>query len=52
MEHNNSIACTVKECKHHCKHDNYCTLDQIQVVKNEHCATDIESTDCSNFRAE
>ena len=34
MDHNSSIGCNVTECKHHCKDDDYCTLDKINVVKN------------------
>jgi len=38
MEHNDSIGCTVTECRHHCKDDNYCTLNKIDVVKHESVA--------------
>ncbi|MEW9096741.1 MAG: DUF1540 domain-containing protein [Clostridiaceae bacterium] len=50
MKHNNSIACTVNECKFHYKEDNYCTLDQIKVSKHEPVATTIKCTDCSSFK--
>lgn len=49
MKHNSSIGCTVCECKHHCKDDNYCTLDKIQVVKNNSDAHCCECTDCGSF---
>ena len=26
---NHSIACTVQQCAHHCKNDDYCSLDRI-----------------------
>lgn len=50
MKHNNSIACTVNECKFHYKEDDYCTLDQIKVSKHEPVATTIKCTDCSSFK--
>jgi len=50
VKHNNSIACTVTECKHHCKEDNYCTLNQIMVSKHETEATTPECTDCKSFK--
>lgn len=49
MRHNESIGCTVTECKYHCKDDNYCTLNQIQVVKNTAMAKEVEATDCGSF---
>lgn len=49
MEHNASIGCTVSECKYHCKDDNYCTLEQIQVVKHENSANTVQCTDCGSF---
>lgn len=52
MKHNNSISCTVTECKFHCHEDNYCTLEKIQVVKHEAKAKTVECTDCGSFRAE
>lgn len=50
MEHNSSISCTVKECKYHCKDDNYCTLSKIEVVKHKSKANSIEETDCGSFK--
>lgn len=49
MNHNSSIGCTVSECKFHCKEDNYCTLDKIQVVKHSATADCSECTDCGSF---
>ncbi|MBU3104525.1 DUF1540 domain-containing protein [Clostridium gasigenes] len=51
-DHNSSIGCSVPECKFHCKDDNYCTLDNIQVVKHSQEADSIESTDCGSFKPE
>ncbi len=49
MEQNKSIGCNVTECKYHYKNDNYCTLNQIKVVKHTSNAKDVESTDCGSF---
>ena len=52
MDHNSSIGCTVTECKYHCKDDNYCTLNKIEVVKHESVAKTTECTDCGSFEAQ
>lgn len=52
MNHNSSIGCSVTECSYHCKEDNYCTLNQIQVTKHEQVAKSIECTDCGSFKKE
>lgn len=52
MEHNDSIGCTVSECKFHCKDDDYCTLQNIMVVKNTTEAKSVECTDCGSFKTE
>ena len=46
MKHNESIGCTVTECKFHCQEDNYCTLNHIQVVTHTSYASSKECTDC------
>lgn len=50
MNHNSSIGCSVSECKFHCREDNYCTLDKINVVKHAEKADTIECTDCGSFK--
>jgi hypothetical protein len=47
--HNDSIGCTVNECKFHDSTENYCTLEQIKVVKHEPVAKTTECTDCGSF---
>ena len=47
--HNDSIGCSVTECKFHDSGANYCTLEQIQVVKHEPVAKTPECTDCGSF---
>ena len=51
MENNNcqankSIECTVQQCQHHCGHENYCSLNKIQVGTHEAHPTVVECTDC------
>lgn len=50
MDHNSSIGCTVSECNFHCKDDNYCTLNKIEVVKHTPNANTVENTDCGSFK--
>jgi hypothetical protein len=47
--HNDSIGCIVTECKFHDRHENYCTLEHIEVTKHEHGADTTECTDCGSF---
>ena len=47
--HNDSIGCSVTECKYHCNNENFCTLEQIKVAKHEPIASSIECTDCQSF---
>ncbi|MCB2361820.1 DUF1540 domain-containing protein [Clostridium estertheticum] len=50
MKHNDSIGCVVSECEYHCKDDNFCTLNKIDVVKHESIAKTPECTDCGSFK--
>ncbi|MFZ7134055.1 MAG: DUF1540 domain-containing protein [Eubacteriales bacterium] len=52
MKINSNIACTVNECKYHAKKEDYCSLEQIKVVKNSNVAKDERETDCHSFEAE
>lgn len=49
MEHNDSIGCTVCECKHHDENSNHCTLGKINVTKHSTKADTREKTDCGSF---
>lgn len=49
--HNDSIGCVVDECKFHAKNVNYCTLQQIKIVKHESSANSVQATDCGSFEA-
>lgn len=46
---NQSIACTVTQCKNHFVKDNYCALDKIMVGTHESNPTMQECTDCKSF---
>ena len=52
MRHNDSIGCIVSECRFHCKDDNYCSLEKIEVIKHETFAKSLQSTDCGSFKPE
>lgn len=47
---NMSIGCNVTECRHHAG-NNYCSLEQISVVKAENATNALskEITDCGSF---
>ncbi|MBC8060342.1 MAG: DUF1540 domain-containing protein [Clostridiaceae bacterium] len=47
--HNDSIGCSVNECKFHDGGANFCTLEHIHVVKHEAVAKTPECTDCGSF---
>ncbi len=46
---NQSIRCTVEECKHHCDSKEYCALDSIMVGTHEQNPTEQKCTDCESF---
>ena len=48
MKKNESIGCTVTECRNHSNGENYCSLEKIQVVKHGSANT-VEHTDCGSF---
>ena len=47
---NQSIACTVQQCRYHCENQNYCSLEKIQVGTHEAHPTVVECTDCQSFK--
>lgn len=49
MMKNESIGCTINNCKHHAQSENYCTLDKIMVGTHESNPTKKECTDCDSF---
>ena len=51
MNHNNSIGCSVGECSYHCKDDNYCTLNKIEVSKDSKgMVSNSCATQCASFK--
>lgn len=46
---NESIKCTVDQCKHHAKSENYCSLNSILVGTHENNPTQDQCTDCKSF---
>ena len=46
---NKCIHCSVQQCAHHCKDEDYCTLDQIRVGTHETDPTVPPCTDCMSF---
>ncbi|MDY3929558.1 MAG: DUF1540 domain-containing protein [Clostridia bacterium] len=46
---NESIKCTVQQCKHHCNSKDYCSLSSITVGTHELNPTECECTDCKSF---
>ena len=48
---NESIKCTINNCEHHCKTENYCSLNEIQVGTHEgNPDHGVECTDCESFK--
>lgn len=47
---NQSIQCTVQQCKNHCGKDNYCTLNKVQIGTHELNPTMDECVDCQSFQ--
>ncbi len=46
---NKHIKCTVKECEHHCKGENFCKLDKICVESHKDDPKDCGAVDCTSF---
>lgn len=47
---NESIRCSVAQCKYHCQTKDYCSLSSIQVGTHEANPTMMECTDCTSFK--
>ncbi len=48
---NNSIGCTVENCKYHCSKENYCSKNAIEVGACNCKAKTTENTCCQSFEA-
>jgi len=49
MPKNDSIKCTVQQCKYNDTSEAYCTLNQILVGTHEQSPKVPECTDCNSF---
>jgi len=49
MAKNNAIGCSIHQCKHHYKQEDYCSLSKITVGTHEQNPTRCECTDCQSF---
>lgn len=47
---NECIECSINNCEHHAKNEDYCTLDKIKVGTHEANPTVVECTDCESFK--
>ena len=47
MEFNNSIKCSVQQCKNYSK--SHCKLSQVEIGTHEQNPTMVECTDCKCF---
>lgn len=46
---NHCIACSVKQCAHHCGEENYCELDRVSIGTHEANPTVCQCVDCLSF---
>ena len=46
---NRCIGCTVDNCAHHAKSENYCTLHQVSIGTHESDPTEPKCADCESF---
>lgn len=46
---NRCIGCTVDNCAHHAKSENYCTLHQVSIGTHESDPTEPKCVDCESF---
>ncbi len=49
MQKNESIKCSVSQCRFNNHSDNYCTLSTINVGTHETNPKAVECTDCQSF---
>ena len=49
MQRNESIKCSVSQCKYNNQSESYCTLSSIKVGTHEKNPKEVECTDCQSF---
>ncbi len=47
---NHCIECSVHQCEHHCKNENYCALNKVRIATHEANPTEVQCVDCESFR--
>ncbi len=47
---NKAIGCTVEKCAHHCKSEDYCTLDHVSIGAHEADPKACDCVDCQSFQ--
>lgn len=47
---NESIKCTVQQCKYHCQDKDFCSLDCVNIGTHESNPTMSECVDCKSFK--
>ncbi len=48
---NRCVQCTVEQCRYHCKNEDYCSLERVQIGTHESEPSMEQCTDCLSFRA-
>ena len=46
---NDSIHCTVSNCRHHCGQSDYCSLNCVSIGTHEANPTQPQCVDCESF---
>lgn len=47
---NRCIECSVKQCEHHCKDEDYCALNKVKISTHEPDPTEPQCVDCASFK--
>jgi len=47
---NPSIECSVRQCEHHCKEENFCALERVRIATHEANPTEVKCVDCESFK--
>ncbi len=47
---NHSIKCSVNECEHHCKSEDFCSLHCVSIGTHEPDPTICQCVDCESFK--
>jgi len=50
MDKNESIKCTISQCKYNCAKEPYCSLPVVDIGTHEANPTKVECVDCQSFK--